>query len=490
MLIWLFYLAVLSFQILGFSADDHWYTGCFQGKGTDKDTQDNVTSSDSLVQCAQLCLQRRSNYTGSQLSESGVRCWCFNTVAGLQNISTDCCSHNRTLPLGEAPDCWAVYNSAGPYLTHVGVEVDSRWIVVNTPVHIEILAGVAATLNFSSDPDLSGVGKLLTINWYMREDKTNGTVQLRLEDVNETFHRILHQFGAVGRYKMHVTVSNGISSLSSDLDLEVIYPEPKDLQVGVPDYLDLPSCIPDEYNISKLQENEEAVLAVFVNTSVHIEASVAMGTNMTITFTFEDTGDVMTQICHCCTSVTQAHLFKDIGITKVTVVVMNNYGRLDKNITLMVVPKVLTDLEIMLHPDSLPVATINDSVNFVVSVLTTSRVHYVLELHYGDTNKDVVPIQDTNTSGLVLHGNGKDMDIIASYGEGCRLVVEFQYMYAREGSYKPSVTIFNNKYNPPVKNKGSIGKYNKVAGNENDAEVNKMPEKHDQLHAEIGRAHV
>ena len=102
-----------------------------------------------------------------------------------------------------------------------------------------------------------------------------------------------------------VTVSNGISSLSSDLDLEVIYPEPKDLQVGVPDYLDLPSCIPDEYNISKLQENEEAVLAVFVNTSVHIEASVAMGTNLTITFTFEDTGDVMTQICHCCTSVTQ-----------------------------------------------------------------------------------------------------------------------------------------------------------------------------------------
>ena len=151
----------------------------------------------------------------------------------------------------------------------------------------------------------------------------------------------------------------------------------------------------------------------------------------------------------------------------------------------MVVPKVLTDLEIMLHPDSLPVATINDSVNFVVSVLTTSRVHYVLELHYGDTNKDVVPIQDTNTSGLVLHGNGKDMDIIASYGDGCRLVVEFQYMYAREGSYKPSVTIFNNKYNPPVKNKGSIEKYNKVAGNENDAEVNKMPEKHDQLHAEL-----
>ena len=56
----------------------------------------------------------------------------------------------RTLSLGIAPDCWAVYRSGGPYLTHVGVEVYSRWIVVNTPVHIEILAMVQAALNFSS----------------------------------------------------------------------------------------------------------------------------------------------------------------------------------------------------------------------------------------------------------------------------------------------------------------------------------------------------
>ena len=56
----------------------------------------------------------------------------------------------RTLSLGIAPDCWSVYRSAGPYLTQVGVEVDSRWIVVNTPVHIEILAKVQAAHNFSS----------------------------------------------------------------------------------------------------------------------------------------------------------------------------------------------------------------------------------------------------------------------------------------------------------------------------------------------------
>ena len=52
--------------------------------------------------------------------------------------------------MGNALDCWALYSSTGPYLTHVGMEVDGRWIVVCTPVHIEIQAKVAAARNFSS----------------------------------------------------------------------------------------------------------------------------------------------------------------------------------------------------------------------------------------------------------------------------------------------------------------------------------------------------
>ena len=107
-----------------------------------------------------------------------------------------------------------------------------------------------------------------------------------------------------------VTVNNSISSLSSDLDLEVIFPEPKDLQVGIRDDLEVPSCVPDEYSLSQLQEHREGVLAVFLNASVHLEASVAMGTNLTFNFTFEDTGEVMTQICESCTSVTQVSLLQ------------------------------------------------------------------------------------------------------------------------------------------------------------------------------------
>ena len=150
----------------------------------------------------------------------------------------------------------------------------------------------------------------------------------------------------------------------------------------------------------------------------------------------------------------------------------------------MVVPKVLKDLEIQLHPDSLPMATINDSVNFIVSVLTSTRVDYVMELVYGDNNKDVIPIKDTNTSGLVLHGDGKDMDIIASYGEGCILVVEFQYMFAREGSFKPSITIHKNKPFSPDENVGA-DKENKREVNKNSVKENNLPEKYDKLYAEL-----
>lgn len=102
-----------------------------------------------------------------------------------------------------------------------------------------------------------------------------------------------------------VTVSNGISSLSSNLHLDVIYPEPKDLQVGMLSGLDPPSCIPDEFNISHLHEDEKSVLAVFVNTSVSLEASVALGTNLTFTFIFEDSGEDVTHTCEQCTSVIQ-----------------------------------------------------------------------------------------------------------------------------------------------------------------------------------------
>ena len=89
-----------------------------------------------------------------------------------------------------------------------------------------------------------------------------------------------------------VKVSNDISILESSIDLEVVYPEPRHLQLGLSDGLsDLPACIPKKYNI---QENSSSTLVVFINTTVELEASVSMGTNLTFTFTFGDSNEVET----------------------------------------------------------------------------------------------------------------------------------------------------------------------------------------------------
>ena len=110
----------------------------------------------------------------------------------------------------------------------------------------------------------------------------------------------------------------------------------------------------------------------------------------------------------------------------------------------VVIARVLKDLDLVLHPDSDPLTLLNDPVNFIVSMVTTSRTNIFLKLEYGDNVTNLVPIKDTNTSGLVLHGDGKEMEIIANYGEGCKLMVEFQYLYRKEGTFKPVITVIKN----------------------------------------------
>ena len=118
----------------------------------------------------------------------------------------------------------------------------------------------------------------------------------------------------------------------------------------------------------------------------------------------------------------------------------------------MAIDKVLKDLTLEIHPDSNHVTTISDPVDFIVSVWTTSRTNIFLRVDYGDNGTNIVPVKDTNTSGLVLHGDGKDMEIIANYGEGCKLVVEFQHLYEKEGDFKSTITVFRNNLDKVLDN--------------------------------------
>lgn len=82
-----------------------------------------------------------------------------------------------------------------------------------------------------------------------------------------------------------VEVKNVLSSLTASIEVAVLYPEPKDLQIVlVADDLDRPSCSPDSLDL--LPSDEAATL--FVNSTARLEASIAVGTNVTFVFELSD----------------------------------------------------------------------------------------------------------------------------------------------------------------------------------------------------------
>lgn len=102
----------------------------------------------------------------------------------------------------------------------------------------------------------------------------------------------------------------------------------------------------------------------------------------------------------------------------------------------------LRDLTIDLDTASSSLASVGEQIQFIVSMVTTSRYNHSLQVWYGDGKNNIFSLTDTDSPKLVLAGDGKEMDIVASYGEGCQLLVEFQYGYNTRGYYKPKVALY------------------------------------------------
>lgn len=111
----------------------------------------------------------------------------------------------------------------------------------------------------------------------------------------------------------------------------------------------------------------------------------------------------------------------------------------------LVVQKQFGNLTFDLDPASDHIAAIGQPMHFILSLLTTSRKDRSLQVWYGNGQSNTVLLEDAKSPRLILTGDGKEMEIIASYGEGCRLWVEFQYTYDTEGLYRPKIAVFENK---------------------------------------------
>ena len=137
----------------------------------------------------------------------------------------------------------------------------------------------------------------------------------------------------------------------------------------------------------------------------------------------------------------------------------------------IVVSRRLSDLSIDLDPRSGSIATTDTPLWYTISMVTTSRDNLYLLVWYGDGRNNFVSLSDTDGPALILSGNGKDMEIVADYGDGCELMVEFSYLYAVEGLFKPRVAIFD-----------SIEHLNLASGSNSDLMDNKRNSMQDIQH--------
>ncbi|XP_053374214.1 polycystin-1-like [Mercenaria mercenaria] len=475
---------------LGF--DDTWYKGCSNNDDLEQFHDNTVfRGSIAVADCAHNCYTKRFLFAGVQLNsfseiseepaykpvhvteqnwtqdvaqsaedwtqsthaeetlsgelgaQSTLSCICLN----ISSESADSCSQKlqrssqHNLPVGVAQTSWAVYASEGPFLTMLNIETDVGVAVVEKPVAIEIHVTRAAALNVTQD-NLE-LGHQLDIRWKVRQEGTSFQESVPMRDFTHILHRPKYKFEKPGNYTIDVEVTNGISTIQSSLDLEVVYSAPRDLQVRIPEDIDLPSCVPEEF---KVTEQSGQIFVVFVDTPLQIDAAVSMGTNLTFTFWFEDTNeDKAIQLCENCTSVSIEHVYEEMGMFKMLTSVYNVYGHVDKHITVLVIQRQFSNLTIDLHPASEDIVAVDQPVHFIVSLITTSRSNRSLQVWYGEGHSNIVSLADTKSPRLVLAGNGKEMEIIASYGEGCRLLVEFYYTYKTEGVYKPKVAVYENR---------------------------------------------
>ena len=116
--------------------------------------------------------------------------------------------------------------------------------------------------------------------------------------------------------------------------------------------------------------------------------------------------------------------------------------------------KKLGDVSFSLATDySRAAVKVNEPIRFVVNVETTFRQNTQLIVDFGEGDPRQVSLQEARNrteNGTtqyvqdVLEGELEGLALVASYGEGCNLSVEFHYEYQQQGSFTPDILIVNN----------------------------------------------
>lgn len=487
---------------------DSWLVGCYHGEPTDVHLPETLLS---LVPCARRCLEKQVALVGVRRGEN---CVCLGSTSGLQrqadrNCSTRCpgVSRDLRLPCGEDSDSgdrdggvWSVYTSAGPYLLNVTARVSSRWVVPDAPVTLEATATLAAFSNFTHEDGLESedgcVGNLHFV-W-----DVEGAVERSQTAAcgARTSAHVPFTFILPGQFSIDVTVSNGVSSVHTNLVVTVLTARPHGLQLlpRHPPPRHLPSCLQPALpalpppaassttgdgtsgSESAAEHGAPAVVAVFANASFQLEAGVGAGQDLRYVITVRDsarkrtvsrdivrrtrTRDSAACISQGCQQVLQTLAFGDPGLFAIHVNVSNEHGWEEQSLTVVVMERRLGEVQFYLRDGEVPALPTGHTVTFHLTLVTTDRHNTFLHVDFADGHVQFAPLRErkneTDASeddggdekthfGTVLRGYGVEqritgLHLVASYGHGCQLVVVFEHTYEREGTFLPHVWIHNN----------------------------------------------
>lgn len=118
----------------------------------------------------------------------------------------------------------------------------------------------------------------------------------------------------------------------------------------------------------------------------------------------------------------------------------------------------------MLTTDARSVVASREPVRFVASVEITSRIGAILVVDFDDGVIQHTELKDTNSTSMALDSDHGDMMVVASYGQGCRLKVEFEHHYDNQGVYQPTITVKYGNKNVTEKFRGLLQVVNPLYG--------------------------
>lgn len=78
---------------------------------------------------------------------------------------------------------------------------------------------------------------------------------------------------------------------------------------------------------------------------------------------------------------------------------------------------------------------------FLVSMEIRSRLNTSLEVQFYKDHTHYATLEDSNTTSLSINCIQEEMSIVASYGLGCVLAIQFEHSFDDEGSYSPVVLV-------------------------------------------------